>query len=87
MDPTKIEDVTSWPRPSTVSEVRSFLGLTGYYQRFMEEFFRITTPLTELTRKGTHLFGAQHVRAVSKILSKILLLHRSLQCYMDLKVL
>ncbi|KAL0546548.1 hypothetical protein IC582_016459 [Cucumis melo] len=49
---SKIEAVTSWPRPSTVSEVRSFLGLAGYYRRFVENFFRIATPLTQLTRKG-----------------------------------
>ncbi|KAL0533119.1 hypothetical protein IC582_030334 [Cucumis melo] len=52
VDPAKIETVTSWPRPSTVSEVRSFLGLAGYYRRFVENFFRIATPLTQLTRKG-----------------------------------
>ncbi|KAA0032794.1 ty3-gypsy retrotransposon protein [Cucumis melo var. makuwa] len=52
VDPAKIEAVTSWPRPSTVSEVRSFLGLIGYYRRFVENFSRIATPLTQLTRKG-----------------------------------
>ncbi|KAA0061189.1 ty3-gypsy retrotransposon protein [Cucumis melo var. makuwa] len=52
MDPAKIEAVTSWPRPSTVSEVRSVLGLAGYYRRFVENFSRIATPLTQLTRKG-----------------------------------
>ncbi|KAL0536181.1 hypothetical protein IC582_025120 [Cucumis melo] len=52
VDPAKIEAVTSWPRPSTVSEVRSFLGLTGYYRRFVENISRITTPLTQLTREG-----------------------------------
>ncbi|KAA0033012.1 pol protein [Cucumis melo var. makuwa] len=51
VDPTKIEAVTSWPRPSTVSEVRNFLGLAGYYRRFVENFSRIATPLTQLTRK------------------------------------
>ncbi|KAL0541298.1 hypothetical protein IC582_021340 [Cucumis melo] len=51
VDLAKIEAVTSWPRPSTVSEVRSFLGLTGYYRRFVENFSRIDTPLTQLTRK------------------------------------
>ncbi|KAA0052387.1 ty3-gypsy retrotransposon protein [Cucumis melo var. makuwa] len=52
VDPAKIETVTSWPRPSTVSEVCSFLGLAGYYRQFAENFSRITTPLTQLTRKG-----------------------------------
>ncbi|KAA0043122.1 ty3-gypsy retrotransposon protein [Cucumis melo var. makuwa] len=53
VDPAKIEAVTSWPQPSTVSEVRSSLGLAGYYRRFVENFSRIATPLTQLTRKGT----------------------------------
>ncbi|KAL0556754.1 hypothetical protein IC582_005270 [Cucumis melo] len=52
VDPAKIEAVTGWTRPSTVSEVLSFLGLAGYYRRFVENFSRIATPLTQLTRKG-----------------------------------
>ncbi|KAL0539586.1 hypothetical protein IC582_023802 [Cucumis melo] len=52
VDPAKIEAVTGWTRPSTVSEVRSFLGLAGYYRLFVENFSRIATPLTQLTRKG-----------------------------------
>ncbi|KAL0543848.1 hypothetical protein IC582_018953 [Cucumis melo] len=59
LDPAKIEAVTSWPRPSTVSEVRSFLGLAGYYRRFVENFFRIATPLTQLTRKGAPFFWSK----------------------------
>ena len=50
-DPKKIEAVVAWERPTNVTEVRSFLGLTGYYQRFMEGFSMIASPLTKLTRK------------------------------------
>ncbi|TYK21249.1 ty3-gypsy retrotransposon protein [Cucumis melo var. makuwa] len=53
VDPAKIEAVSNWPRPSTVSEIRSFLGLASYYRRFVEDFLRIASPLTQLTRKGT----------------------------------
>ena len=52
VDPAKIEAVRDWPRPKNASEVRSFLGLAGYYKRFVEGFSKITTSLTELTRKG-----------------------------------
>ncbi|XP_042404664.1 uncharacterized protein LOC121994816 [Zingiber officinale] len=52
VDPQKIEAITSWEQPKTVQEIRSFLGLAGYYRRFVEGFSSITLPLTRLTRKG-----------------------------------
>jgi len=51
MDPQKIEAVTNWPRPKNSIEVKSFLGLAGYHRRFMQNFSRIATLLTNLIRK------------------------------------
>ncbi|XP_060974274.1 uncharacterized protein LOC133039400 [Cannabis sativa] len=52
VDPGKIEAVKNWPRPKTITEIRSFLGLAGYYRRFVEGFSKIAMPLSELTRKN-----------------------------------
>jgi len=52
VDPVKVEAVSNWPRPTSVGKVRSFLGLAGYYRRFIEGFSRIVGPMTPLTRKG-----------------------------------
>jgi hypothetical protein len=51
VDPSKIKDVLSWNTPKSVSDIRSFLGLVGYYKRFIEGFSKITKPMTELLGK------------------------------------
>ena len=52
VDPQNIEAVVNWKPPRNVLEVRSFLGLAGYYMKFVEGFSRIAAPLTKLTRKN-----------------------------------
>ncbi|XP_074306469.1 uncharacterized protein LOC141641716 [Silene latifolia] len=51
VDPSKIEAVTRWQSPKNVGEIRSFLGLAGYYRRFVKDFSKIAKPLTSLMRK------------------------------------
>ncbi|XP_070018210.1 uncharacterized mitochondrial protein AtMg00860-like [Nicotiana sylvestris] len=53
VDPKKVEAVQSWPRPSSAIEIRSFLGLVGYYRRFVKGFSYIAAPMTRLTQKGS----------------------------------
>ncbi|GJX46491.1 hypothetical protein Tco_0271681, partial [Tanacetum coccineum] len=52
VDPAKIEAVKNWASPTTPSEIRQFLGLAGYYRRFIEGFSKIAKPMTELTQKN-----------------------------------
>nr|KYP75878.1 Transposon Ty3-I Gag-Pol polyprotein [Cajanus cajan] len=51
VDPAKVESVLQWERSRTVTDIRSFVGLAGYYRRFIEGFSKIVAPLTQLTRK------------------------------------
>jgi hypothetical protein len=52
MEASKIAAVTQWPRPKDPSDIRSFLGLAGFYRRFIHRFFHIASPLTDLLVKG-----------------------------------
>jgi ribonuclease HI len=52
VDPSKVQEVMDWKPPKSVHQIRSFLGLAGYYRRFIPEFSRIAKPMTELLKKG-----------------------------------
>ena len=52
MDPAKVREIVGQKIPSSVTEIRSFLGLAGYYLRFIEGFFKIAKPMTTLLEKG-----------------------------------
>jgi hypothetical protein len=51
IDPSKIQDVLSWKAPTSVVDIQNFLGLAGYYRRFIEGFSKISKPMTELLKK------------------------------------
>jgi hypothetical protein len=51
VDPDKVQEVMDWKPPTTIHQIRSFLGLTGYYRRFIPDFSRIAKPMTELLKK------------------------------------
>jgi hypothetical protein len=47
VDPRKVQDVLSWNLPMSVNDIQSFLGLAGYYRRFIEGFSKISRPMTK----------------------------------------
>ncbi|GJX41985.1 putative reverse transcriptase domain-containing protein, partial [Tanacetum coccineum] len=51
VDPAKIESIKDWASPKTPTEIHLFLGLVGYYRRFIEGFLKIAKPMTKLTQK------------------------------------
>ena len=57
VDPSKVEAVVSWRRLRSITDIRSFLRLVGYYRRFILGFSSLTLPLTRLVRKESPLFG------------------------------
>lgn len=73
VNPEKIEVVTTWPRPTSLTELRSFIGLLQFFRRFIREFSEIAAPLTSLTEKemGIHKWDRECEEAFESLKAAI----------------
>jgi hypothetical protein len=72
VDPGKVRDVLNWKPPISVTQVRSFLGLAGYYRRFILNFSKISKSITELLKKGNKYVWSKDFEKAFKTLKKLL---------------
>lgn len=73
VDPMKIQAIVSWKKPTTVTEIRSFLGPAGNYRRFIENFAHLSAPLTKLIRKGAKFQWNEQCNTIFEELKKRLI--------------
>ena len=66
VDLEKIKAIKYWPVPKDVTDVQSFMGITNYYQRFIEGFLRIINPITSLQKRGRNLTRIRSVKTILK---------------------
>ncbi|GKB07228.1 putative reverse transcriptase domain-containing protein [Tanacetum coccineum] len=72
VDPIKIESIKDWASPKSATEIRQFLGLAGYYRRFIEGFSKIAKPMTKLTQKNVKFdWGKKEEAAFQLIKQKL----------------
>ncbi|GJV24360.1 putative reverse transcriptase domain-containing protein [Tanacetum coccineum] len=70
VDPAKIEAIKDWASPKTPTEIRQFLGLAGYYRRFIEGFSKIARPMTKLTQKSMKFEWGEKAEAAFQLLKQ-----------------
>lgn len=68
-DPAKISAVKGWPIPKNVTQLSSFLGLVGYYRRFVKYFGIISRPLYDALKKNSYIWGVAQQEAFDKLKS------------------
>jgi hypothetical protein len=66
-DPTKIQDIIKWTVPHTIKQLRGFLGLTGYYKRFVKQYLVICQPLHQVLKKNAFEWGLEQQLAFDKL--------------------
>jgi hypothetical protein len=71
VDTNKVKSVLNWPQPKNVKGVRGFLGLTGYYRKFIRDYGRVAKPLTELTKKEGFKWGEEAQHAFEELKRKL----------------
>jgi hypothetical protein len=87
VDPSKVEAVLDWLPRTTVTEIRSFLGLAGYFRKFIQNFSSIATPSTQLTKKGVPFVWSSQWQEAFDLLKQrlttapVLLLPSSDRCF------
>lgn len=67
VDPEKVRCILEWPEPKNVKGVRGFLGLTGYYRKFIKDYGKVAKPLTELTKKDNFSWNQDAVKAFNEM--------------------
>jgi len=72
VDPSKVQDVLNWKPPRTVHDIRSFLGLAGYYRRFIPDFSKIAQPMTKLLHKDVKYDWTQKCEEAFRTLKQLL---------------
>nr|GEZ89739.1 putative reverse transcriptase domain-containing protein [Tanacetum cinerariifolium] len=70
VDPAKIESIKDWASPKTPMKIRQFLGLAGYYPRFIEGFFKIAKSMTKLTQKGVKFDWGEKAKAAFQLIKQ-----------------
>jgi LPS O-antigen subunit length determinant protein (WzzB/FepE family) len=87
VDPSKVESVTKWEQPLNMTDIRSFLGMAGYYRRFIENFSKIAKPITELLKNNTKFEWSEACEKSFQELKKRLTTAQCLPCQISRRTL